>query len=88
MSDMTTWHREFESARTEAGDESPVVAVAPDEATLGVEFDAVSGVDEGKPVLVWAEKRVYFPVQYDGSEYLGSAPRNPQSEGQRHVGGG
>ena len=52
-----------------------------------VEFDDGWGGSEGPHVLIWTADRVYFPVVYDGSEWLGSAPRNPQAEGQRHVGG-
>ena len=81
----TTWREAFEKARGE--DSSPVVAVAPDEATLDVEFDDGWGGSCGPQALIWTEERVYFPVVYDGSEWLGSAPRNPTTEGQAHVGG-
>lgn len=98
---MTTWRKEFESntdrrdsARVLSRygeplrrDDSPVVAVAPDESVLDIEFDDSYGLSQGPPVLIWTEERVYFPVVYDGSEWLGSAPRNPTAEGQRHVGG-
>lgn len=94
MSDRTTWRKQFEEAREFSRydepvrrDDSPFVAVAPDEAALDVEFDAGYGGAEGPPVLIWTEDRVYFPVVYDGAEWLGSAPRNPQAEGQAHVGG-
>jgi hypothetical protein len=82
---MTTWRKEFQEARGQ--DNSPVVAVAPDESYLDVEFDDSFGTSTGLPVLIWTEQRVYFPVVYDGAEWIGSAPRNPQSEGQPHVGG-
>jgi hypothetical protein len=41
----------------------------------------------GEDVLIWTEERVYFPVVYDGAEWMGSAPRAPQPAGQGHVGG-
>lgn len=63
------------------------IAVAPDEAALDVEFDPGYGTSEGPAILVWTETDVWFPVVYDGAEWLSSAPRNPQPEGQRHVGG-
>jgi hypothetical protein len=89
MSDwMTTWRKEFESERERNKDATPVVAIAPDESVLDVEFDASWGRENGQPVLIWTEDYVYFPVGYDGSESLGSAPRNPRAEGQSHVGGG
>jgi hypothetical protein len=82
---MTTWRKELDAARDV--DQSLIVAVAPDDAVLDVQFDGGYGSSEGPAVLVWTEERVYFPVVYDGAEYLGSAPRDPQPDGQRHVGG-
>lgn len=41
----------------------------------------------GSPFLAWGENYVYFPVCCDGAEWVDSAPRNPRSEGQSHVGG-
>lgn len=90
---MTTWRKELVEARkpgyrdTRAEDTSAVVAVAPSEDALDVEFDDGYGGSEGPAVLIWTEVRVYFPVVYDGAEWLGSAPRNPTTEGQAHVGG-
>lgn len=83
----TTWRKEFDNARRERDDATAVVAVAPDESALDVEFDDGYGGSEGPEVLIWTESRVYFPVVYDGAEWLGSAPRDPQPDGQRHVGG-
>ena len=84
---MTTWRQLFDYARRDASDTSPVVQVAPNESVLDVEFDDGYGISEGPDVLVWTEDRVYFPVVYDGSEWLESAPRNPTTDGQGHVGG-
>ena len=50
-------------------------------------FDSGYGLPEGEPFTLWTSRRVYFPVQYDGSEFAGSAPRNPCAEKTRHVGG-
>lgn len=83
---MTTWRQLFVIAASEVGDGSPIVAVAPDRAAWNTEFDNDFGLSEGPPVLVWTEDRVYFPVVYDGLEWLGSAPRNPTADGQGHVG--
>lgn len=84
---MTTWRYEFDTARNLEADSSPIVAVAPNQDVLNVEFDAGYGSSNGPEVLIWTETRVYFPVVYDGAEWLGSAPRNPTTEGQSHVGG-
>lgn len=83
----TTWREELQRARESAGDQSDIVAVSPSETVLDASFDDGYGLSEGPDVLVWTENRVYFPVVYDGAEWLDSAPRNPQPEGQGHVGG-
>ena len=70
-----------------ASDALSSVAYAPDEATFDESFDAGHGSTSGKPVLAWTADRVYFPVVYDGAEWMGSAPRNPVPEGQTHEGG-
>jgi hypothetical protein len=86
--DVTTWREALTHAMTGAEDPGPVVALAPDEATFDIKFDAGYGGTNGRQVLAWTATRVYFPVCYDGSEWLGSAPRNPVTEGQYHEGGG
>lgn len=85
--DPTTWRKLLDEARSDAKDSSPVVSVAPAEEVLDVEFDPGYGLSKGENVLVWTKKRVYFPVVYDGAEWLGPAPRNPTKSGQEHVGG-
>ena len=70
------------------GDTGPVVAYAPDESTFDVEFDDDYGGTDGPAMLAWTAAYVYFPVMYDGAEWVESAPRNPTSQGQGHVGGG
>ena len=83
----TTWREEFDSERQIIDDRSALVAVAPVEQSLDVQFDNGYGSSEGPPVLIWTETHVYFPVVYDGAEWLDSAPRNPIDVGQSHVGG-
>lgn len=87
MGKMETWQEMFEECRTEDGDTSPVVAVAPDESVLDVAFDSDYGSSAGPAVLIWTEERVYFPVVYDGAEWLESVPRNPVPHPKGHVGG-
>ena len=45
------------------------------------------GGSEGAPFTVWTKDRVYFPVVYDGAEWVGSVPRNPCEEATSHQGG-
>lgn len=80
MSD-TSWRELLEEARQAAADESAIVAYAPDEASFDVHLS------RRLDVLAWSTRRVYFPVVYDGAEWIGSAPRNPVTEGQPPVGG-
>lgn len=51
------------------------------------EFDTGYGGSEGKPFTAWSNKYVYFPVVYDGSEWIERVPRNPCDLSTHHVGG-
>ncbi|MGA3524187.1 hypothetical protein [Melissospora conviva] len=89
MSDdsVTTWRDLLREAMEGLGDPGPVVAYAPDEAAFGIEFSPGYGLAEGPAMLAWTATRVYFPLVDDGREWLGSAPRDPQAAGQKHLGG-
>lgn len=54
---------------------------------LEVSFDDGFGGSNGKSFTAWGEKYVYFPVVYDGAEWVGYAPRNPCDEATSHWGG-
>jgi hypothetical protein len=84
----TTWRAHLDDAMHCGGDAGPVEAYAPNEEAFDVQFDDDFGGADGPHVLAWTATHVYFPVQYDGSEWIGSAPRHPQAQGQPHVGGG
>lgn len=51
-------------------------------------FSAGYGIEEGCPFTAWSENYVYFPLQYDGSEWVGYVERNPSKTPRRHQGGG
>ncbi len=51
-------------------------------------FDNGYGAEEGIPFTVWTENTVYFPICYDGSEWVGSVSRNPNGLATTHQGGG
>ena len=55
---------------------------------LDKEFDSGYGGTEGDAFTVWTEKRVYFPICYDGSEWCGSVARHPDGKPTEHQGGG
>jgi hypothetical protein len=51
-------------------------------------FDNGYGGEEGCIFTVWTEKSVYFPICYDGAEWVGRVSRNPDGVPTRHLGGG
>lgn len=87
MSNLDTWREMISWEKARNLDDTELVAIAPGESVLDIEFDGDYGSTNGPNFLAWSETHVYFPVRYDGAEFVGSAPRNPTSEGQRHVGG-
>ena len=58
------------------------------EEELMVYFDCGYGGTEGKPFTLWTTNRVYFPGNYDGSEWVSSVSRNPDGKPTHHIGGG
>lgn len=79
----TTWRKLIKEALFD--DELIACTLSEDE--LDKKFSDGYGGSEGKPFTAWSETRVYFPVVYDGSEWVCSAPRNPCDEATSHVGG-
>lgn len=51
-------------------------------------IDGGWGGAEAAPFTAWTEKNVYFPVVYDGCEWVTCVPRNPCDQATKHVGGG
>ena len=80
---MATWRELILEA---AGDDVIIASTLTDE-EMDKCFDSGYGGSEGSPFTAWSETRVYFPVVYDGAEWVGSAPRNPCNEKTYHVGG-
>jgi len=52
-----------------------------------LEFDDGYGCAEGIPFTVWTSNSVYFPVIYDGAEWVGRVARNPDGKPTDHQGG-
>lgn len=84
---MGTWRQLLAEEMCRRGDLGLVIAYAPNKAAFDVVFDDNYGLPDGPSVLAWTEAYVYFPVEYDGAEWMGSVPRHPTSHGQAHVGG-
>lgn len=84
---MTTWRKLLDERREEVGDDTPIIRFNP-EAALDEEFTPSYGGVKGSFFTAWSETHVYFPICYDGMEWVGSAPRNPCDEELEHQGGG
>ena len=85
---MTSWKESITDALTEAGETwKDVVANTMNAPEMATVFHDGYGGTKGIPFTLWTTKRVYFPICYDGSEWVGSAPRNPCEEKLEHQGG-
>jgi hypothetical protein len=83
----TTWRLEILSTLVYTGDSIEDIEFTLTDEELDVEFDGGYGGSEGKHFTGWSKDWVYFPVVYDGSEWVGYAPRNPNGKATRHQGG-
>jgi len=84
---MTTWRKMFKEVFQETGDTFDGVEMTLSEKDLDVRFDAGYGLSEGKAFTAWSRNYVYFPVVYDGAEWIDYVPRNPNGEATNHIGG-
>ena len=87
---MTFWKQEIDARMKLNGDSwINVEAFVPSSTFrwLYVEFNGGFGGIQGPPFTLWTKDFVYFPVCYDGSEWCGSAPRNPCDIVTEHQGG-
>lgn len=82
---MATW-RELIKVEMKRNKDTWTKLVHVTGADLDREFDDGYGGIEGEPFTLWTEKYVYFPVCYDGAEWVGSVRRDPCSEETGHVG--
>lgn len=57
-------------------------------AQLTAGFNSDFGAVQGVPFTAWTAKTVYFPVCYDGAEWVGSVSRHPDGKATEHIGGG
>lgn len=85
---MDTWRKLIGEAMEDKGESfADVVAIAPADLDLDRQFDSGFGGSKGHPFTLWTKKRVYFPVVYDGAEWVGSVARDPCDEASCHHGG-
>lgn len=90
MSDTSTWRKliEREMEDNEDSFDNLVDSVGSIEGWLDELFECGYGKVSGSAFTLWTERRVYFPVRFDGCEWCGSVPRNPCKDVTIHQGGG
>lgn len=85
---MTNWKKQIEYVMELHGETfADVVECTLTEEELVVEFDSGFGGSQGAPFTLWTTNRVYFPVVYDGAEWVESVSRNPDGKPTYHLGG-
>lgn len=85
---ITSWYELLQIAISKHGEKIEDVVHTMSEEELHRTFDNGYGGTHGKPFTAWGPSWVYFPVGYDGAEWVGAAPRNPCDIKTEHQGGG
>jgi len=84
---MNNWYNYLKKSFEITGDDFSKIKTTLSPQELHRVFDDGYGVSLGSPFTAWGEKYVYFPVVYDGNEWVGYVRRNPCEEASRHWGG-
>ncbi|CAB5224175.1 hypothetical protein UFOVP387_38 [uncultured Caudovirales phage] len=84
---MVSWKEMLIDAFKETGDNFNNLKTTLSKEELEVKFDSGYGSSQGIYFTAWGDKYVYFPVVYDGSEWVGFAPRNICDIRTKHWGG-
>ena len=79
----TSWAEQFVSMGVEIDE---LTTTMTDE-QMNVQFNDGYGGSEGCAFTAWNDEYVFFPIVYDGSEWIGRAPRNPCDKAMSHQGG-
>lgn len=87
-SDNTTWRIVFQEAFKKTGDNFIDLEIAIEPDGLDKEFYSGFGSNDGPSFTAWSANYVYFPVNYDGAEWVGFVARNPNGVATEHIGGG
>lgn len=86
---MESWKQMLVDAMEKRGEEfADIEQNTMTEEEMAEEFDSGYGGTNGTPFTVWTKNTVYFPVCYDGAEWVGSVSRNPDGKPTDHQGGG
>lgn len=85
---MSNWKKMIEEAMADRGETlADLESNTLTEAEMVEEFDSGYGANEGKEFTAWSAKTVYFPICYDGAEWVGSVSRHPDGQPTSHQGG-
>lgn len=84
---IATWREKLQKVFEYTKDNFSNIVTTLSQDELDETFDDGWGGSEGAPFTAWSENYVYFPVVYDGSEWIGWVPRNPCDKKTAHVGG-
>ena len=85
---MTTWKLLLTEEMAQNGETwDDVISNTMTDAEMNEKFHSGYGSSEGCPFTVWTSGSVYFPVVYDGAEWVGRVSRNPDGKPTYHVGG-
>ena len=86
---MTNWKELIEYEMKAQGEtfENVVECIITEEQLMKT-FDCGFGGTEGEPFTLWTTNRVYFPICYDGADWVQSVSRNPDGKPTHHFGGG
>ena len=85
---MANWKEMLIKVFKETGDDFEKMETTLTDEELVKEFHDGFGGTEGAHFTSWGEKYVYFPVVYDGVEWVGYTPRNVCDIKTSHWGGG
>jgi hypothetical protein len=81
------WKEMLIEAFKETGDNFDNLKTTLSKEELETEFDSSFGYAQGEPFTAWGDNYVYFPIVYDGAEWVGFAPRNVCDIKTGHWGG-
>lgn len=87
---MATWRELIKNAMLRHNEtfDDIIFKIGSEENWLDFNFDNSYGSVKGPTFTVWTNNRVYFPAQYDGSEWCDSVARHPDDKVTTHIGGG
>ena len=85
---MGNWKEMLGQALEENGESwAEVESNTMTEDEMAKDFNDGFGGTEGCSFTVWTKKSVFFPICYDGSEWVGRVSRHPDGKPTDHQGG-